>query len=279
MKVKFIRITLLIIFFSFSLLAQSYDFGKTKVISDFDPAIAFSEETKSYLDALITYLYANPSFQIKVTGHSDNMGTFELNEKLSIERAKMVTDYILSKGITKDRIMENGEGARMPIAPNDSPEKMALNNRVEISVLHSSAEPSGEECKHEHHSNHVGVFGGATTLSEGSETFFTAGLEYEYRFPFLHKKLGIGIFAEAVFTTAEIEYVAGVPIFIHPFRGMKLLVAPGLAFNKDTSEFLIRGGIGYDIYFGSFAITPNFNVDYVNKQYSMVYGITFGIGF
>ncbi|MCL5990710.1 MAG: OmpA family protein [Bacteroidetes bacterium] len=140
MKVKLLRFTLLFYFFSFSLFAQSYDFGKIKIISDFDPAVTFSEETKSYLDALVTYLYANPAFQVKVTGHSDNSGTFEQNEKLSIERAKMVTDYILSKGITKDRIIEKVEGAKMPIVPNDSHENRALNNRVEISVVYTSAE-------------------------------------------------------------------------------------------------------------------------------------------
>ncbi|OGU39070.1 MAG: hypothetical protein A2X61_01065 [Ignavibacteria bacterium GWB2_35_12] len=144
MKIKLLRFTLLFYFFSFSLFAQSYDFGKIKIISGFDPAVAFSEETKSYLDALVTYLYANPAFQVKVTGHSDNTSTLEQNDKLSIERAKMVTDYILSKGITKDRIIEKGEGAKMPIVPNDSPENRALNNRVEISVIHSSTDSSNE---------------------------------------------------------------------------------------------------------------------------------------
>lgn len=278
MKVKLLRFSLVSLFFTCSLFAQSYDFGKTKVFSGFDPAVAFSEETKAYLDALITYLYANPAFKIKITGHSDNTGTFEQNEKLSSERAKMFSDYILSKGIEKSRILENGEGARMPIAPNDSPEKMAMNNRVEVSVVHTSAESSESECKCEHHSNHFGIFGGATTFIEAKVSYFTAGLEYEYRLPILHKKLGIGVFVEAVFAH-EIEYVAGVPIFVHPYRGLKILVAPGVSIVGDTKEFLMRGGIGYDIYFGSFAITPNFNVDYVNEHFSMVYGITLGFGF
>jgi outer membrane protein OmpA-like peptidoglycan-associated protein len=137
---KILLLTLLFLFVSVNLTAQSYDFGKTKVISGFDPAVALSEETKSYLDALITFLYANDTFTVKITGHSDNSGTFEQNEKLALERVKMVSDYIISKGIQKDRIIDKGEGARMPIAPNDSPEKRNLNNRVEISVIFNSTE-------------------------------------------------------------------------------------------------------------------------------------------
>ncbi|TAL70547.1 MAG: OmpA family protein [Bacteroidetes bacterium] len=278
MKINLILLTLLIIIINSTSYSQSYDFGKSKIFTNFNPSVALSDEIRSYLDALATYMHANEYFSVKVSGHSDNSGTSDENEKSSLERVKMISDYLLSKGITGDRIIEKAEGSKMPISPNDTPESNDLNNRVEISVLHSVIEISIHESKHEEHSNHISIFGGATTFTESKETYATAGLEFEHRFKEINYLLGLGIFAEAVFTE-EKEYVAGIPIFIHPVHGLKFLLAPGVSVVKDNIEMLVRAGVGYDIYIGNFAITPGFNVDYVKEHFTLVYGISFGIGF
>ncbi|MBI5326153.1 MAG: OmpA family protein [Ignavibacteriae bacterium] len=278
MIIKKLQLFFLIFFITYCLSAQSYDFGKTRVFNKFNTALALPEETKNYLDALATYLHANESFKVKISGFSDNSGTSQENENLSLERVKMISDYLLSKGITEDRIEGKSEGARMAVAVNDSPENKALNNRVEIIIVHSISELPGKEFKHEHHSNHIALFGGATTFQETKETFATAGLECEHRFKDLNYLLGIGLFGEAVLAD-ETEYVAGIPIFIHPYKGIKILFAPGVSILKDNIEMIIRAGIGYDIFIGKFAITPGFNIDYVKEHIVLVYGLSFGIGF
>ena len=278
MKIKFILFTLFLMLIKLYSYSQSYDFGKTKNFLNVNPAVALSDDIKSYLDALTTYMYANENFKVKISGFSNNSGNYNENEKSSIERIKIITDYLVSKGISNERIIEKAEGSKMPISPNDSPENKALNNRIEINVMHVSTETTPNEKVHEIHSNHISIFGGVSTFLESKESFATAGLEFEHRLKVTKNLFGLGIFTEIVFTE-ENEYIAGIPVFIHPYHGLKLLIAPGVNIVNDNIEMLVRGGIGYDIFFGKFAITPNFNIDYVSEHFILIYGLSFGIGF
>ena len=70
---------------------------------------------------------------IRITGHTDNIGTKDYNMKLSQRRADAVRDYLKSIGIEKN-VEAIGEGMSRPIADNRTKEGQAKNRRVEIEV-------------------------------------------------------------------------------------------------------------------------------------------------
>ena len=72
--------------------------------------------------------------KIVVEGHTDSQGGAAYNQTLSEQRARVVRDYLVSRGIASDRIMSQGFGLTRPIADNGSPEGRANNRRVEIVV-------------------------------------------------------------------------------------------------------------------------------------------------
>ena len=101
-----------------------FDFDK----SDLQPA-SFVE-----LDVLVDYLTHN-KVNIEIGGHTDNQGTDEYNDRLSEERAKAVYEYLLSHGITADRLSYRGYGKRQPIADNNTEEGRAANRRTEFKIV------------------------------------------------------------------------------------------------------------------------------------------------
>jgi outer membrane protein OmpA-like peptidoglycan-associated protein len=71
---------------------------------------------------------------IVVEGHTDSQGSDSFNQKLSLERAQSVSDYLASHGVAGDRIRAEGVGESRPIADNKTAEGRANNRRVEIVV-------------------------------------------------------------------------------------------------------------------------------------------------
>lgn len=86
------------------------------------------------LDRLATLLKENPSIEIEIRGHTDNQGDPKLNEVLSEERVKTVTDYLVKAGIDKSRIKGKGFGGAQPISPNDTEKNREKNRRVEFVI-------------------------------------------------------------------------------------------------------------------------------------------------
>jgi outer membrane protein OmpA-like peptidoglycan-associated protein len=78
---------------------------------------------------------------VEVSSHSDSLGNVEYNKKLSQERADNVVKYLVSKGISKKRLVAKGYGSEKPIAPNtkpdgsDNPEGREKNRRSEFRVV------------------------------------------------------------------------------------------------------------------------------------------------
>jgi outer membrane protein OmpA-like peptidoglycan-associated protein len=71
---------------------------------------------------------------ILVVGHTDNVGTDDHNQALSLQRAQTVRDYLVSKGIPNDLATAQGKGPSQPVTDNTSVEGRAQNRRVEIIV-------------------------------------------------------------------------------------------------------------------------------------------------
>lgn len=87
------------------------------------------------LDTLADLLLKKPEWQLKITGHTDNVGKPASNMKLSERRAKAVKAYLMKKGVPEDRLITEWYGQTRPIAPNTTPEGRQKNRRVEMLIL------------------------------------------------------------------------------------------------------------------------------------------------
>ncbi len=89
-----------------------------------------SAESKAVLDQLIVFLVENPSINIEIQGHTDNIGNDASNLKLSENRSKSVYTYLIEKGIDEARLTYKGHGETMPVASNDTEDGRAKNRRT-----------------------------------------------------------------------------------------------------------------------------------------------------
>ena len=87
------------------------------------------------LDKLLQILNENPSLKVEISGHTDNIGKAEDNNKLSTNRAKSVVDYLVSKGIIINRLSYKGYGSTKPIAENTTEKGRAQNRRTEFMIV------------------------------------------------------------------------------------------------------------------------------------------------
>lgn len=118
-----------------------YELGEVeekKILSmvhfDFD-SDKLKSEAYPILDEVVRLLKEKEGRRVIITGHTDNIGTEEYNLGLSRRRAESVKKYLISKGISKDRIESYGYGESMPIASNDTEEGRSKNRRVEILII------------------------------------------------------------------------------------------------------------------------------------------------
>ncbi len=75
-----------------------------------------------------------PGLQLEAEGHTDNVGSDTLNQKLSEQRANAVREYLLSQGIPGDKITASGKGFSIPIGDNKTAAGRQQNRRVELIV-------------------------------------------------------------------------------------------------------------------------------------------------
>ena len=92
-------------------------------------------ESRAELSKLIGFLENNPELTIEISGHTDNVGTEEFNQKLSEDRAKAVLDYLVEGKIKASRLVYKGYGFLHPIQSNETGEGRAQNRRTEIKIL------------------------------------------------------------------------------------------------------------------------------------------------
>lgn len=87
-----------------------------------------------YITRLKLWLDNTPSARVTVTGHTDSSGPKDVNVKLSQARAEFVRDYLVSSGISADRIDVLSMVSSQPLASNDDAEGRAKNRRAEIEI-------------------------------------------------------------------------------------------------------------------------------------------------
>jgi flagellar motor protein MotB len=93
------------------------------------------KESISELDNLADLLSGNLSLVVEIGGFTDSTGTDEHNLVLSEKRALSVVNYLISKGISADRLKYRGYGNSMPIGDNVTVEGRRLNRRTEARVI------------------------------------------------------------------------------------------------------------------------------------------------
>jgi outer membrane protein OmpA-like peptidoglycan-associated protein len=72
---------------------------------------------------------------VTVDGYADSQGNDAYNMKLSEKRADYVINYLVKKGIAKDRLVKNAYGEANPAGDNKTSAGRALNRRVEIKTI------------------------------------------------------------------------------------------------------------------------------------------------
>ncbi len=102
---------------------------------DFDKA-ELDSEAQAKLDAIIDQLKTFVSVkEIRITGHTDSIGTREYNQKLSERRAEAVASYLISRGVNPKLITTAGMGEDQPVADNSTKEGRAKNRRAVIEIV------------------------------------------------------------------------------------------------------------------------------------------------
>jgi len=111
--------------------------GKPFVINDIYYSTSkadIEEDSKLILDAFADYLIENPSMEIEISGHTDDVGDEKTNLALSAERAFEVMSYLSSHGVDGKRMTSKGYGETKPVGSNASEEGRSKNRRTEFLV-------------------------------------------------------------------------------------------------------------------------------------------------
>lgn len=121
-------------------IAENENFIISKILYDYD-SYQINNASKKELDKLITILKKNNTIGVELSSHTDDIGSDKFNLSLSQKRADAVVEYIISKGIERNRVVAKGYGKTQPVAPNklpngkDNPEGRAKNRRTEFKVV------------------------------------------------------------------------------------------------------------------------------------------------
>ncbi len=112
------------------------------ILITFDSGILFDHDsyalkssTRENLNELTPTLMKYDDTDLQVLGHTDNTGTDEYNQSLSVKRASSVDTYLTGQGVAGSRISTTGYGEADPIATNETEEGRQQNRRVEVVIV------------------------------------------------------------------------------------------------------------------------------------------------
>lgn len=95
---------------------------------------ALTPSSYAELNQLLRLMQDNPSMQIELSAHTDDIGSEQYNLRLSQKRGEAAKRYLVRQGIEADRIVAKGYGKNKPLVPNDSDTNRAINRRVEFTI-------------------------------------------------------------------------------------------------------------------------------------------------
>jgi opacity protein-like surface antigen len=86
------------------------------------------------LNILVDYLKANTNAVVDLQGNTDSTGSDDLNQRLSVKRAKSCAGYLVKKGVPENQITIQGFGEKKPIATNATVAGRAQNRRCDFVI-------------------------------------------------------------------------------------------------------------------------------------------------
>ena len=102
----------------------------------FDPNdINLKESASQYLSPILRYLKEPDMFRVMLVMHTDNMGSEEYRDKITIDRVNSVFDWYEDSGADTSYLFSYALGDAMPLKPNDSMENRRQNRRLEIYLV------------------------------------------------------------------------------------------------------------------------------------------------
>lgn len=90
--------------------------------------------SQEQLDRLVKLLKEYPKYNLHVNGHTDSIGSDAYNDRLSLNRASSVVNYMIRQGISPSRLSYEGFGERYPIESNGTEYGRHINRRVEFEL-------------------------------------------------------------------------------------------------------------------------------------------------
>ncbi len=105
------------------------------MLFDFDSAELKAGATSALDSAYSKFKNNSHVARVRITGHTDSIGSDDYNVGLSERRANAVRDYLISAGANASKLQAGGLGESRPAASNDTEEGRAANRRVEFSAV------------------------------------------------------------------------------------------------------------------------------------------------
>ena len=119
------------------------------------------------------------------------------------------------------------------------------------------------------HTIAIGIGGTHEEAEDGT----TLGVNYEYR---LVARTGVGLIVEGAASPIEAAVLA-LPVFLHPWRGAKIITAPGFHFTEVENNFLFRVSGMYELGIGRVWIAPGLAIDFVDRAEITSYTLQLGV--
>ncbi len=104
---------------------------------------SIKEESNLALDKIVKVLNEHPKIKLVINAHTDNVGSYSYNLRLSKKRAKSTLNYLIENGIDKNRLLSKGYGEQKPLIDckrKCTNEEAQANRRVEFVILNASPE-------------------------------------------------------------------------------------------------------------------------------------------
>src|SRR5690554_261821 len=112
---------------------QLNDYGKTILFNT--GKSTFQNVSYSALDSMVEVMKQYPNAKFAIEGHTDSTGSDKINDPLSNDRANAVREYLISKGVSANRLSSQGFGSKNPIDDNKTVAGRANNRRTEIKLI------------------------------------------------------------------------------------------------------------------------------------------------
>ena len=98
-------------------------------------SVEITNASKPVLDEVYNFLSEKTEIFVEIGGHTNNIPPDDYCDRLSSARARSIAEYLINRGIDRNRVSFKGYGKRFPIASNETADGRRKNQRVELKIL------------------------------------------------------------------------------------------------------------------------------------------------